>query len=127
MGENKYVADYKRMAVFMASAGTAGSLVFRTTGSGLPSQAADTFLGVLDTTTVAGSYGVVETRGVFEFDKAWGTGVIEQGVPIYGSGASAVSTAQVTTGSVIGVTWEQSSSDKSTVAVMICGMNDKLM
>jgi len=128
MAENKYVADYKRVAVLMASSGTGGDLVYNTTGSGLPGGNASTFLGVLDTTTVVGSYGVVETRGVFELTKGNGTGVkIEQSQRLYGSGASAVATAQVSTGSVIGVAHEQSSSDKSTVNVIITGFNDILL
>ena len=128
MAENKYVADYKRISVFMASAGTGGDLVYNTTGSGLPGGNADTFIGVLDTTTVAGSYGVVEIVGVFELTKGNGTGVkIEQSQRLYGSGATAVATAQVSSGSVIGVAWEQSSSDKSTVAVTITGLNDILL
>ena len=128
MAENKYVADYKRISVFMASAGTGGDLVYDTTGSGLPGGNTNTFIGVLDTTTVAGSYGVCETRGVFQLTKGNGTGVkIEQSQILYGSGASAVATAQVSTGSVIGLAWEQSSSDNGSVAVMIFGMNDKLM
>ena len=128
MAENKYVADYKRMTVFMASSGTGGDLIYNTTGSGLPGGNAGMFFGVLDTTTVAGSKGVVETRGVFEFTKGNGTSVkIEQGQQLYGSGASAVATAQVSTGSVIGVAWEQSSSDKSTVAVTITGNNHILL
>lgn len=125
---NKIVADYKRMKVFMASAGTSGDLLYNTTGSALPGGNADTFLGVLDETRAAGSYAMCETRGVFEMTKGNGTGVkIEQAQILYGSGATAVCTAQVSTGSVIGLAWEQSSSDKSTVYVMIQGMNDKLM
>ena len=128
MAETKHVADYTRMVVYMASAGTAGDIVYNTTGSGLPGGNTDTFLGVLDTNTVAGSYGVVETRGVFNLTKGDGTGEkIEQGQEVYGSGAAAIATAQVSTGCVIGLAWAQSSSDTGSVSVMIQGMNHILM
>lgn len=117
---NKYVADYKRMRVFMASAGTAGDILYNTTGSALPGANAGQFWGVLDETQVAGSYAVCDTEGVFEMSKGDGTAVkIEQGQSLWGSGASAVATAVVSTGSIIGVAWAQSSSDTSTVAVKI--------
>ena len=128
MAENKYVIDYTRMPVFMGSAGTGGSLVYNNAGSAIPGLNAGMFDGVLDTNTVAGSKGVVETRGVFEITKGNGTAIkIEQGQALYGSGATSVATAQVSTGSVIGVAWEQSSSDKSKVAVVITGNNHILL
>jgi len=128
LAENKFVADYKRMVVFMASAGTGGDIMYDTTGSALRGANAGMFFGILDTDTVAGSKGVVETRGVFELTKGDGSAQkIEQGQQLYGSGATAVATAQVSTGSAIGVAWEQSSSDKSKVAVVITGNNHILL
>ena len=112
----------------MGSAGTGGDLVYRSTGSAIPGLNAGMFYGVMDTNTVAGSFGLVETRGVFEITKGNGTAIkIEQGQQLYGSGATSVATAQVSTGSVIGVAWEQSSSDKSKVAVVITGNNHILL
>lgn len=128
MTEKKYVADYKRMSVFMASAGTGGDLMYKTTGSAVAGLNAGMFFGILDTTTVAGSYGMVDTRGVFNITKGDGSSQkIEQGDVLYGSGATSVATAQVSTGSVIGVAWEQSSSDNANVAVVITGNNDILL
>jgi len=122
VAENKYVADYKRQPIYMKDAGTGGDIVYWNAGSGDPGENAGAFAGILDTTTVAGSYGAVECRGVFELTKGNGTAVkIEAGQNLYGSGATAVATAQVSTGSVIGLAWEQSSSDKSKVAVTITG------
>lgn len=122
MAENKYVADIKRMPAYMGVAGTGGDLTWIDTGSATNVAGAYQFAGVLDTTTVAGSYGVVETEGVFTLAKGNGTGVkIEQGQALWGSNATTVATAAVSTGSVIGVAWEQSSSDTGSVSVLIRG------
>jgi len=126
--EKKYVADYTRMAVFMASSGTGGDLMYRTTGSAVAGLNAGMFYGILDTTSSASVKGVVETRGVFNITKGDGSQQkIEQGQELYGSGATSVATAQVSTGSVIGVAWEQSSSDNDQVAVVITGNNHILL
>jgi len=116
------------MAVFMASSGTGGDLMYRTTGSAVAGLNAGMFYGILDTTSSASVKGVVETRGVFNITKGDGSQQkIEQGQELYGSGATSVATAQVSTGSVIGVAWEQSSSDNDQVAVVITGNNHILL
>ena len=129
MAENKYVADPKRMPAFMAVAGTGGDLCYLDTGSATNVVGALTFAGVLDTTTAAGSYGVIETEGVFTFVRGNGTAntTIEQGQDIYGSNATTVATAQVSSGSVIGLCWERVSVETASVSVYIKGMNSLLM
>ena len=123
MAENKYVADTKRMPVYMGAAGTGGDIIWLSTGSATNVAGALQFAGVLDTTTAAGSYGVAETEGVFTFVKGNGTGVkIEQGQSLWGSNATTVATAAVGAGSAIGVAWEQSSSDTGSVSVLIRGV-----
>ena len=126
MAENKYVADTKRMPAYMGAAGTGGDNIWINTGSATNVAGAYQYAGVLDTTTVAGSYGVVETEGVFTFVKGNGTGVkIEQGQSLFGSNATTVATATVGNGSVCGVAWEQSSSNTGSVSVLIRGMISK--
>lgn len=127
MAENKYVVNPDRMPVFMAAGGgSGGDLIYLSTGSGTHAAGAIQFAGVLDTTTVAGSYGVVETRGVFEYTKGDGTGVkLEQGQVLFGSDSTSVATAKVTDGSAVGVAWQQSSSDTTKVEVFIHGMIPK--
>ena len=128
MAENEYVGDPKRMPVYMGAAGSGGDLIYLTTGSATNVVGALTFAGVLDTTTAAGSYGIVETEGVFTFIRGDGTAdTIEQGQDIYGSNATTVATAQVSTGSVIGLAWEQAAATTGSVQVYIKGMNSKLM
>ncbi len=122
MAENKYVADGKRMPVYMAATATAGDIIYMNTGSGSAGYNAGQFAGILDTSTVAGSYGVVETDGVFALIKGDVGQKIEQGQVLYGSSNTAVATAQVSTGSVIGVAWEQSAAASGSVNVLIHGM-----
>lgn len=105
-----------------------GELVYFSAGSGQSGSVdnAGQFCGVNDTTAIVGSYATVETEGIFTLTKGNGTAVkIEQGQSLYGSGHNAVATAQVSTGSVIGIAWAQSSSDTSTVDVYIKGMLSK--
>lgn len=128
MSEKKFVIDWKNISVFLASSATAGDLIYRTTGSGVAGLTAGEFYGIADETGSAATKITVENRGVFNITKGNGTGEkIEQGQILYGSGATSVSTAQVQTGSVIGVAWEQSSSDTDQVAVSIRGFNNILM
>lgn len=122
---NKYVAGYQHQPVYMGSTGSVGWMGYWSTGSfitGLGFAPAGQFAGVLEQSQVAGSTAVICTEGVYEFTKGNGSDIkIEAGQPLYGSGASAVATAQVSTGSVIGVAWEQSSSDNANVAVQFKG------
>ena len=128
MTEKKYVVDYNNISVYLASSATAGDLIYRTTGSGVAGLNAGEFYGIADSTGSAATKVTVEKRGVFNITKGDGSQQkIEQGQVLYGSGATSCATAQVSTGSVIGIAWEQSSSDNSNVAVDIRGFNNILM
>ncbi len=129
MAETKHVVDPRKVSVFMATVGSGGHLVYisgspSATGSGLTLQAKGLiFAGILDGIVAEGSYGLVDTVGIFNITKGNGTDrKIEQGEALYGSGQTAVSTSQINNGSVIGLAWEQSSSDTGSVAVKIQGM-----
>lgn len=127
MAENKYVEDPKRMPVYMSVNGTGGDIIWFNAGSATNVANTYTFAGVLDTTTVAGSYGVVHTEGLFTFLKG-NTGVkFEQGQDVYGSNATTVASAKVTNGSVIGLAYEQSAATNGSVIVYVKGMNSLLM
>lgn len=120
-------ADYHRQPGLMGSTGSSGWICYWSTGSLITGKGfapAGLCAGVLDKPNVAGSYGVVVTDAVVEMVKGNGTQPkIEAGQILYGSAANAIATAQVNTGSAIGVAWEQSSTDKSTVLVHIMANN----
>ncbi len=124
---NKYVAGHTMMPVYMGSSGTVGDMVYITTGSGVPTLVTGQFAGVLENTASASTYGQVCTEGVYSFTKADGSDVkIEAGASLWGTNKQ-VGTVQCSTGSVIGLAWEQSSSDSTTVAVLIRGMVSKAL
>jgi len=111
--------------VLMASAGTAGDLIYLDTGSGKPYDGASTgtgvsnaFVGVLASTTAAGSYGAVVADTVVQLEKHASTNKIEAGDMIYGT-KSSNKVGTVAGGTALGVCVKQSSTADTYVSVRL--------
>ncbi len=130
MGFDGYI-DYKRMKVYMGSTGSSGWVGYHSSGSlacGNAHAPATQFAGIIETPNVYGSYGVVMTEGVAKMVKGNGSDIaIVTGQKLYGSAGNAVATAQVSTGSAIGVAWEAASTDTGSVYVYFKGNVPKTM
>lgn len=117
--------------LLMGTAGTAGDLIYVSTGSGMTWKSssagtgvANAFIGVLINNTAAGSYGAVLCNGVTQLQKHASTDVIEVGDMIAGT-KSANTVGTLLKGTNIGVCVKRSSSDDTYVSVKLIPFFDQ--
>ena len=111
--------------VLMGTAGTAGDLIYHSTGSGMTYKSAatgtgvsDQFLGVLIETTAAGSYGAVLCAGVVQLQKHAASQKIEMTDILYGTKSSNL-VGTVAGGTAIGVCVKQSATTDTYVSTLL--------
>lgn len=115
-------------SVMMGTNGSAGDLVYKSTGSGLTlktnanagTENTSAFLGVLIDHTVAGSYGAVISEGVVSLAKLLTANKIEVGDKVYADGAASDNkVGTVAGGTAIGVCFAQSGTTDARVSVKL--------
>jgi len=114
--------------LMMSEAGTAGDLIYLSTGSGARlasntnagTENTNAFIGVLIDTTAAGSMGAVATECVVQLDKDTTTDVIDLGDQVYADGAEASNEVMETQGgTALGVCVKRSGSTDERVSVKL--------
>ena len=110
--------------VMLSTAGTAGDLMIKSTGSAATYKSGDgtanskSFIGVLVNNTAAGSYGAVKCNGVVQLQKHAATQVIEIGDRIAGTKSSNL-VGTILKGTAIGICAVQSGSTDTYVSVRL--------
>ncbi len=111
--------------VLMGTYGTAGDLVYHSTGSGMTYKSASTgtgvsgaFLGVLADSCATGDYAAVISDGVVQLAKHTAANKIELGDQIYGT-KSSNKVGTVAGGTALGVCFKQSATTDTYVSVML--------
>ncbi len=111
--------------VLFGTAGTAGDMVYISTGSGLTHKSASTgtgvtlaFAGVLIDNVAAGSYGAVLINGVVQMPKHATANKIEVGDRLYGT-KSSNKVGTVVGGTALGVCVKQSATTDPNVSVKV--------
>ena len=111
--------------VLMGTDGTAGDLMYYSTGSGMTYKSASTgtgvalaFMGVLIDSTAKGSYGAVLAEGVVQLAKHTATNKIEVGDTLYGT-KSSNKVGTLAKGTALGVCVKQSGTADTYVSVKL--------
>lgn len=110
--------------VLMGTGGTAGDLIYLSTGTGLTvkSNAAGTgvvttFAGVLENTTTAGSYGAVSFASAFQLPKYPTSTAVEVGQLVYVATQNTNEIGTLDTGTAIGVCVNRSAAADSYITM----------
>ena len=114
-------------SVLMTEAGTAGDLIYVSTGSGARMASSTTgsdnssaFIGVLINDVAAGSTAAVACNGVVQLQKLVSTNKIEFGDIVFADGAEATNyVGTVAGGTAIGICFEQSATTETYVSVRL--------
>lgn len=111
--------------VLMGTGGTAGDIIYLSTGSGLTYKSASTgtgvsgaVIGILVDNTAKGSYGAVNCEGIAQLQKHAATQVIEVGDRIAGT-KSSNKVGTVLKGTAWGICAKQSASTDTYVSVKL--------